>query len=254
MSEIDVFESRFATAYHRYLDEVPTEVDAAAVARAVAAGQRRPRRLTWPWAVRPAPALAWLVLIGLILAALAAALVFVSAPPPAVGFACPAGTYPEAPGPADQARPPMAYVAPMAFDRRASRLVLLAEGYSGGAAETWTFDVCTNTWTRMHPDRELSAVTQIVYDVDSDRTITFANGRVWAYDLRANTWTPKGFLPIAIRRQPRLVYDPATGLVLVQVSTSETESLSSELWSYDVDTDAWARAWMHALPGEPEAA
>lgn len=40
MTEHDAFETRFARAYRRYLDEVPTDVDALAMARAVA-GQRR---------------------------------------------------------------------------------------------------------------------------------------------------------------------------------------------------------------------
>jgi hypothetical protein len=40
MTEHDAFEARFARAYRRYLDEVPTDVDALAVARAVATQRR----------------------------------------------------------------------------------------------------------------------------------------------------------------------------------------------------------------------
>ena len=58
----------------------------------------------------------------------------------------------------------------LAFDRRAGKLVALAGDDS--SVETWTFDVCTNTWTRMHPNQEPPPGTgQLVYDVDSDLTI-----------------------------------------------------------------------------------
>ena len=63
----------------------------------------------------------------------------------------PARVTPDEPGPVDQARPPdtddgvrpprRQAGGPRRRRRRARR-------------QTWTFDVCTNTWTRMHPDRE----------------------------------------------------------------------------------------------------
>jgi hypothetical protein len=100
--------------------------------------------------------------------------------------------------------------------------------------ETWTFDVCTNTFARMHPDREPGPYPdRVVYDVDSDRTIAIGPmGVTWAYDLGADTWTEKGvrsFLP----NSTAAVYDPASGLVIV---TDE-----AEMWSYDVEADSWTR-------------
>ena len=77
MSELGTFETRFAAAYRRYLDEVPTEVDAAAVVRTVTAAHPGPRAGAWSWSLRPAPALAWLVLLALLLAALGAAAFFI---------------------------------------------------------------------------------------------------------------------------------------------------------------------------------
>jgi hypothetical protein len=122
----------------------------------------------------------------------------------------------------------------MAFDRRAERIVILVDGYDATGRQTWTFDVCTNTWARMHPGREPAGGDQLVYDVDSDVTITVdsATRLVWVYDLEADTWTVKGIVPMALQQRPRLVYDPLSGLVVVKVQ--------SELWTYRVETDSWA--------------
>jgi Galactose oxidase, central domain len=176
-----------------------------------------------------------------------------NAPPIAPAFACPPGSTPDEPGPVDQARPSTAVVAPMAFDRREGRIVLVASAVTGAEfdPETWTFDVCTNTWSRMRPDREPSVVVaeqspmpefqsipyRLVYDADSDLTIAVDNhGAVWAYDLRANTWRQKGDAPVSL---PQLVYDPATGLVVAEDFSSIGETGRSGLWTYDVGTDTW---------------
>jgi hypothetical protein len=130
----------------------------------------------------------------------------------------------------------------MAFDRRAGRLVALAVDYSASTpeewtVETWTFDVCTNTWMRMHPDREPPAlVSDLVYDVDSDTTIgvhyedwrdPYVIGNVWAYDLGADTWTEHGVAPTDALG----FSDPVSGLVVAGSDTG--------LWDYDVETDTW---------------
>ena len=71
MPEHDAFETRFRRAYRRYVDEAPTDVDAAAVARA-AATQRRFEGIRWPTVGAPARVLMWVGLLALLLAALAA--------------------------------------------------------------------------------------------------------------------------------------------------------------------------------------
>jgi hypothetical protein len=126
----------------------------------------------------------------------------------------------------------------MAFDRRAGRLVALTD--TGDGAETWTFDVCRNTWAQMRPNREPPGFdwAELVYDVDSDVTIVVSSwerdavrgqgGEVWAYDLQADTWTENGTAPTI---GAFLAYDPATGLVVA--------ALGPDLWSYDVEMDTW---------------
>ena len=107
----------------------------------------------------PRPAWVLLLLAGLLAALVGGTLLVGSqqrrlpavVPPVGPVFECPPGSTPDEPGPVDQARP-AGLTWTMAFDRRAGRLVALAGVDS--ALETWTFDVCTNTWTRMHPNRE----------------------------------------------------------------------------------------------------
>ncbi len=119
----------------------------------------------------------------------------------------------------------------MGFDRRAGRVVAVTN--AGDGFETWTFDVCANTWTQMHPSREPPSFdwARLVYDVDSDVTILVAYGasaHPWVYDLQANTWTEMGAAPTyAIP----WAYDPLSGLVVAAAPPL--------LWNYDVETDRW---------------
>jgi hypothetical protein len=187
------------------------------------------------------PRLVWvlLLLVGLLLALLTGMLVVGSQPErrfpavvPPVGqlFECPPGSTPDKPGPVDQARPPEERSA-TAFDRRAGRVVAVTN--SDKDVETWTFDVCTNTWTQMHPNREPPSFewARLVYDVDSDATLLVSSGGVWAYDLQANTWTEKGVATDAWL----WAYDPLSGLVVAQGGPDPSVPLST----YDVETDTW---------------
>jgi hypothetical protein len=154
---------------------------------------------------------------------------------------CPPDSHPDEPGPADQARPVGSKL--MAFDRRAGRLVVVVVGVTE-LVETWTFDVCTNTWSRMHPNREPPnpGWKPLVYDADADLTLGGAYygpdgappGRVWAYDFQANTWTVKAaFADRTVR-----AYDPLSGLVLATKDFVE-DTGQPEQWTYDVETDTW---------------
>ncbi len=168
-----------------------------------------------------------------------------AAPPAAT---CPAGTNPNAPGPADQGRPAPGWVSNQAgaFDRHTGRIV-----YVDVAGETWTFDVCTSTWQKMDPvgapisdeDRYDLAndpsriLGELVYDIDSDRTIAFGARSLGVYDANANTWTQKsypsklGFDGNGDYNPVGAVYDPMSGLII----TGNTGDVSA----YDVDTDQW---------------
>ena len=158
------------------------------------------------------------------------------APPAAT---CPEDTDPNTPGPADQHRPTPGSVSNQqaAFDRHLGRIM-----YVDRANETWTFDVCTNTWMNMNP-KPATEASVVVYDIDSDVTVGFENGRIWVYDAEANTWseqevpTPDPTLDLW---WAGVVYDPLSGLILNQTGYDpESGSEAVTLMAYDVDTNTW---------------
>jgi len=183
-----------------------------------------------------------------------------AAPPAAT---CPPGSDPSSPGMADQARPDPSYAGNQAaaFDRHTGRIV-----YVDAANETWTFDVCTNTWQQMNPtgspERYPGGV--LVYDADSDRVISLRSTSSSAYDPNTNTWTPisdreamPGDHPTGSWIVNGAVYDPVSGLVVAQYDQLETDL--TVLNAYDVDTDRWTRvgsldgqAWRNLIGYAPQ--
>jgi len=245
MAERDRFELDLAASLRAYAEDAPTQVRPTELARHFATAYPHGTATLGPWRFAAIPRPVWVLLLGAaLLAALLSGALLVGSQPqrrlpavvPPVGqvYECPPGSNPDEPGPVDQARPAIAPWA-SAFDRRAGRLVAVV--IAGTVVETWTFDVCTNTWTRMHPDREPPGVdlSRLVYDVDSDLTIGIhepqgpepRTGRVWAYDLEADTWTEHGVAPTFDTG----FYDPVSGLVVA--------GGQEDLWNYDVETDAW---------------
>ena len=279
MTELDAFEVRFGAAVRGYAGRVSSDLDPAELAHRIATAEPRGRGLAavLGWRGVAIPRRAWLLLLlAALLTALVCGMLVAGSQPvrklpavvPPVGqlFACPPGSTPDTPGPVDQARPPQVRLAPtaIAFDRRAGRLVVLV--IADTALETWTFDVCTNTWTRMHPDREPPGFERasLIYDVDSDVSILVTSERVWVsspresrltnlqpysgvwtYDLQADTWTEKGAAPIDARLwvyAKLWAYDPLSGLVVA--------ALGPDLWSYHVETDTWTPLRQANVPGD----
>ena len=245
MAERDRFELDLATALRRYAEDAPTQVRPLELARLVAAAHPPRRAGIGHWPLVAVPRLAWILLMVGLLAAVAAGMLAVGSqlrrvpaivPPVVPAFVCPPGSTPDAPGPANQARPSSG--GPMAFDRAAGRIVLLA------GVETWTFDVCTNAWTLMQtgagavPDTELA----LAYDAAADLIVAVDNSdalarppHAWTYDLDADTWTRRGPAPDHV---VRLWYDAASARVGAWATRSDTEP--GTIWSYDVAADTWA--------------
>ncbi len=160
-------------------------------------------------------------------------------PPPAA--TCPPGSDPDTPGLVDQSRPWGANWSNQAavFDQHAGHIVYIDE-----AGDTWTFDVCANTWSDMNPtyihgdtpgfSEPDGWLGELVYDVDSDRTIAFSGDYVAVYDANTNTWTRRAQPSEYDPGMPGsgVVYDPRSGLVVLQTH-------SSGLVAYDVDSDTW---------------
>jgi hypothetical protein len=247
MTERNVFESRLRAALLRHVTDGPTSFDAFAFARMVATKEPRRRGLAaaLTWRGLAIPRVAWvLLLVGLLLAMVAGMLVVGSQPAPRLPavvpvFTCPPGSTPDRPGPVDQARPPSSHVT-MAFDRASGKIVLV--GSRSGPVETWTFDVCTNTWAEMHPASEpdFGFMGMLAYDTAARRSILTSNsGGVWAYDLASGTWT---MLASGTWTRPstttvggaRLAYDSgAAEVVALQVESPHL------MWSFDGVADVW---------------
>jgi hypothetical protein len=173
---------------------------------------------------------------------------------------CPAGSSPNQPGPVERARPPESVFSPVAMDHQSGRVVALvpAAGYGQAGVETWTYDVCANTWTQMNqPDFHQTAdrpPSVLVYDADSDLVVA-VGASVDAYDVDTDTWERHGDWPFGRSDEAfpdliRAVYDPVSGLIVVR------HIGSSELWAYDVDTDVWTpiRQGSMSPPGEDSGA
>ncbi|MBT8194039.1 MAG: hypothetical protein KJP22_11605 [Acidimicrobiia bacterium] len=160
---------------------------------------------------------------------------------------CPPGTDPDAPGPIGQERPQSDWVGVQAaaFDSSIGRII-----YVDSRRETWTFDVCTNSWHRMNPTGRIAGDLSggLVFDIDSAVTVALGFEQVSVYDAATNTWNQPedtgvlgfgdGIIPFGG------VYDPVSGLVVTSAyrgtEGSTTDPIRLEAWSYDVDTNAWA--------------
>ena len=90
------------------------------------------------------------------------------------------------------------------------------------ALETWTFDVCTNTWTLMgQPDIHGSSnlvSPALVYDADSDIVVAIGALGVDAYDVDTDTWVRHGKAPSNVGdfNNGHAIYDPVSGLIVVR--------------------------------------
>jgi hypothetical protein len=256
MTEHDAFELRLAAAVHGYAGRAWSDLDPVELAHRIAAAQPRRRGVSAAlgWRDAAIPPRIWVpLLLASLLAAMVGGMLIAGSQPvqqlpavvPPVGevFVCPPGSNPDEPGPVDQARPPQSGNVATAFDRRAGRLVAVTN--AGNGVETWTFDVCANTWARTHPDQEPRLIDwwPLVYDIDSDATILITRGTVWAYDLQADTWTAKQAAPTG--NAAPWAYDPRTGLIVVWDYNN-----AAALWGYDVEPDMWTSIHQVNSPGD----
>ena len=155
---------------------------------------------------------------------------------------CPTGSNPDRPGSMDQARPVRDWNIPLAMDRQSGRVIAVVESVDGMALETWAYDICTNTWTQMNsrdfrltfePTTRPVRPSVLVYDADSDLVVAIGRKVIDAYDFDTDTWEEHGKPPADFSFDPRPIYDPISGLIVVR------DIASSEMWAFDVDTDTW---------------
>ena len=157
-------------------------------------------------------------------------------PPVGQVFDCPPGSTPDEPGPVDQARPA----------EPGSRWPSTAARQAGGRrgpirrrVETWTFDVCTNTWTRMHPEPGAAA-------------LRLARPARLRRRLRRDDRDPRHREGVGLRPPGRHLDREGLGLAPAAARApglrpglrprrrrGHDDPNPSELWNYDVETDTW---------------
>lgn len=139
-------------------------------------------------------------------------------------------------------------------DDTGGQVFLLGGETHGGELlnDTWAYQPATNTWTELAPagDSPSERVFHaMVYDPGSSRVILFGGWNeqtenlndTWAFDPAANAWTeldPSGELPPS-RRGHTLVYDPASGRVILFGGYSEQTEHLNDTWAYDPAANTW---------------
>ena len=292
MAEHDPSELDLRAAFRAYLEDAPTDVRPVDLTHQLATANPHQKGVLGRWGLGLTPALAWtLLLAGLLLALVTGGLVaggwrpdlgFVIAPsstpaatvvvvddatdilattrakPLPAQATCPPGSNPDAPGSADQDRPTGGE---MAFDRHAGRIVLL-EG-----TQTWTFDVCTNTWQRMSPAKGPTGSVRLVYDTDSDRTLAFTD-----YDESSPTEPTAAPSAAPATERPSVAPEagnpsggstgavPAVAAMYQGEPDRQSRGPSADVttrvvWSYDFAADRWTRVgslpWVESDAANP---
>ncbi len=170
---------------------------------------------------------------------------------------CPDGSTPDAVGDASQLRPAAGAVSILgaAFDQ--ARGVIVTIDLNG---DTWTFDVCTNTWHNTGANAEEVGsreqgfvngapgtnffVPPLAYDADSDVTVALGFEDVWVYDAGVNSWTEQpNRRPDDLLITFGAVYHEPSGLIVTTSYRSRDSSAfgSLDAWAYDVDANTWTR-------------
>jgi hypothetical protein len=139
------------------------------------------------------------------------------------GFACPADSNPDQPGPAAQVRPFADYGPPSEWAGGGQIFAL------GGFGHNWTFDVCSNTWQPAKTDPLAPGRGALAWDGGSGRLVLIGSG---AMTRRPDgTWDNLGGGPQRLGAQ--LGYDAAADLVIIR------DPQTTMMWTFDPDMNAW---------------
>ena len=155
------------------------------------------------------------------------------------------------------AAPPARVYPSMAYDPATGKAILFG-GWTGTSAfaDTWTYDPATSTWRKLHTTGSPHARwgASMVYDSATGKLILFGGlfgsydgsnrlNDTWQYDPATNTWknlAPAGQLPPA-RGYASMVYDSATGKVILYGGFAGSHGLLADTWEYDPSANAWHR-------------
>lgn len=163
----------------------------------------------------------------------------------------------------DVVNPPPRLGTSLVYDAGSKQFVLF-----GGAdaaftllADTWTFDLGSQTWTLRSPDRSppATAFHQMAYEQNTDKTVLFggylgpgniapgfatgdlqAHGQTWTYDSDADTWERVGGPAPAPRVYHAMAASPKmAGVLLYGGVTQPNERPYGDTWLFS--GDSWSR-------------
>jgi predicted phosphodiesterase len=144
----------------------------------------------------------------------------------------------------------------MAYDEKADVMVMFGGvtgyqiDYDKWMADTWTYDLNTNTWTNMSPasNPPPRAYASMAYDNKSDVIVMFGGWQgywgntyhdTWIYNLTSNTWAnvttsihPGGML------FGSMMYDYGNGRILLGGGTNWDIPLN-DIWEFNFTTNSW---------------
>lgn len=142
------------------------------------------------------------------------------------------------------------YAMPMVFDSHSQKGVLFGGDDNTHAyfADTWVYELPTNTWTQMNPSTAPPKRRwhTMAYDSDSHKVILFGGegladyADTWVYELLTNIWTemnpPTG--PDA-RLGASMVYDSNSRKVILFGGLNTSFMYTDDTWAYDLLTNTW---------------
>jgi N-acetylneuraminic acid mutarotase len=150
----------------------------------------------------------------------------------------------------------------MSYDVDAKKIILFG-GYlddDSPSEETWSYDVSSNTWTRMSPESHPPARYDgtMVYDTYTKRTLLFGGhlvtggyeNEVWAYDYASDSWER-----LTVSNKPAMrychgtVYDSKLNRMVIFGGTGVGDATFDDTWIYSCRNQTWSRV---ALAVHPE--
>jgi N-acetylneuraminic acid mutarotase len=151
--------------------------------------------------------------------------------------------------------------AEMVYDAESDRMILFG-GLDVETFEpfddTWTYDLNSNTWSKMDPEVSPPArnFPAMAYDDSADRVILFGGypslNDTWSYDFNTDTWEPMEPADKPSRRlYCDMVYDPVSGrMVLFGGASTANENPLDDTWAYDYGTNTWTELSPETHPSE----
>lgn len=140
----------------------------------------------------------------------------------------------------------------LAYDSKNKKVVLHGSPHAwySEPAETWTYDVSTNTWTNMEPATSPppSLPVNLEYDSANNVMVLLFYVDVWTYSLDTNTWTKREpATQPPLRWASTFAYDSTNGLMIL-FGGLQWYQWPDDTWAYNVKENTWANLNPSASP------